>query len=553
MATRNGETRYAPDMPARGPHMPVETLTARPDPAATAARLAEVAPADTLSPADRYLELFVEVQSRRVFADSKTFVDCGPRFEPGTILEAYRREKGQPGFDLAAFVARNFEAPAQAASGYVSPPDQTLPDHIDALWDVLTRHPDAHPPQSSLLPLPHPYVVPGGRFSELYYWDSYFTMLGLCESGRKDLLGNMADNFAWLIDTYGHIPNGTRTYYLSRSQPPVFALMVELFEQHGIDPALRYLPQLRKEYAFWMDGADELRPGDHRRSVVRLDSGAVLNRYWDDRDTPREESFIEDVTTARASGRPVHEVYRELRAAAASGWDFSSRWLAQPDRLDSIRTTAILPVDLNAFLYKLECTIAGLSNGAGDAVTADDFRERAQARKQAMRALMWDEATGAYLDYDWTTEQRRALNAAALAPLYVGMAEPGEARRTAAGVRHSLLQEGGLATTTLANTGQQWDQPNGWAPLQWLAINGLARYGIHDLAGDIAQRWLATVSRLYQRQNKLVEKYALHSAEGGGGGEYPLQDGFGWTNGVVRKLLNQYPRHPAAQSRAGSG
>ena len=511
------------------------------------------APADSLSPADRYQELFVDIQMARVFADSKTFVDCVPRRDPKTILDDYRRAKSVAQFRLAEFVHTNFQAPVVHASHYVSPPRQSLPDHIDGLWPVLTRQPEEHPGRSSLLPLPGSYVVPGGRFGEMYYWDSYFTMLGLTSSGQAGLVQSMVQNFAYLIDTYGHIPNGTRTYYLSRSQPPVFALMVELYARHCPGDARRFLPQLRKEYHYWMDGAELLRPGEHRRHVVCLPDGALLNRYWDDRDTPREESYIEDVTTAQNSRRPVHDVYRDLRAAAASGWDFSTRWLDTAGDLSSIRTTAILPVDLNAFLYKLETTIAHWCQQAGDSDGCADFRRRAEARARAIQSVLWDSNRGAFMDYDWVEARRReGLNAAALVPLYVGLATPEQAERSARTVRGELLLEGGLATT-LSAAGEQWDPPNGWPPLQWMAARGLSRYGIEDLAGEIANRWLNTVSALYRRENKLVEKYVLHTDEGvgGGGGEYPLQDGFGWTNGVVRKLLELYAEHPATQALAG--
>jgi alpha,alpha-trehalase len=518
-------------------------------------RPAGVAPADTLTPADRYQELFVDVQMGRVFPDSKTFVDCAPLGEPERILELYRLQRGQPDFDLAAFVHTHFEVPRVHASHYVSIPGQALRDHIDGLWDVLSRRPNLHPAQSSLLPLPHCYVVPGGRFSELYYWDSYFTMLGLAESGRCDLLHCMANNFAYLIDAYGHIPNGNRTYYLSRSQPPVFALMVELFERHGVDKAIAWLPQLRKEYDYWMDGADDLRPGDAHRHCVRLDDGRLLNRYWDDRDTPREESHLEDVTTARRTTRPETEVYRDLRAGAESGWDFSSRW-CDDGKLETIRTTAILPVDLNAFMYKLEQQIAELSRADGQRKQADVFAARAQARREAINGLLWSDADGVFLDYDWQRHRpRAALNAAASTPLYVGLADKTQAVRVAEALRARLLDEGGLGATEV-ETGEQWDRPNGWAPLQWLSVGGLRRYGLHGLAGDIAHRWLHTVGGLYERESKLVEKYALFAppegAVGGDGGEYPLQDGFGWTNGVTRRLLHEKPEHPANEACAAA-
>ncbi len=519
-----------------------------------AAKAASVAPADTLTPADRYQKLFVAVQSTRVFPDSKTFVDCAPVGDPEQILERYRAQHEQPGFDLAVFVAQHFTPPPLHTSHYVSVPGQSLKQHIDSLWDVLTRHPHEHPANSSLLPLPHAYVVPGGRFGELYYWDSYFTMLGLAESGRQDLLRAMANNFAYLIDTYGHIPNGNRTYYLSRSQPPVFALMVELFEQHGVGQAVEYLPCLRKEHSWWMEGAGELRPGEARRHCVRLADGSLLNRYWDDRDTPREESYLEDVTTAKQSTRPAHEVYRELRAGAASGWDFSSRW-CDDGTLASIRTTAILPVDLNCLLYKLERQISLLSEAGGQHEQARAFRERAEARHAAIDRMLWNEPAGTYLDYDWQRgAAREALNAATVAPLFVHLATAEQAQRVSQALRQRLLRDGGIGTSE-NRSGEQWDEPNGWAPLQWLAIGGLRHYD-DPLAGEIARRWLRTVSSLYERDSKLVEKYVLmpaaDGAHGGGGGEYPLQDGFGWTNGVTRRLLHEDPASDANQVRAAA-
>ncbi|MCX7512531.1 alpha,alpha-trehalase TreF [Frateuria sp. STR12] len=516
-------------------------------------KAASVPKADTLTPADRYQELFVDVQMGGVFADSKTFVDCVPRGDPEDILECYREKCDDEGFDLAGFVDTHFEPPTVHTSNYKSPPGQSLKAHIDSLWDVLTRHPRQHPPNSSILPLPNDYVVPGGRFAELYYWDSYFTMLGLAESGRHDLVASMADNFAYLIDTYGHVPNGNRTYYLSRSQPPVFALMVELFEDCGVHKAIEYLPRLRKEYNYWMAGAEDMRPGDTRGRCVSLDDGSILNRYWDDRDSPREESYHEDVATARQSSRAAHEVYRELRAGAESGWDFSSRWCDGTD-LSTIRTSSILPVDLNCFLFKLERQICLLNHAAGQSRQAEKFRQRAVLRKKAIERLLWNDQAGAFFDFDWARDApREALNSAAATPLFVGLASREQARRTADALHDRLLSQGGLGTSE-SLSGQQWDQPNGWAPLQWMAIRGLRNYDID--ATDIACRWLRTVGTLYKSESKLVEKYVIthdgENAEGGGGGEYPLQDGFGWTNGVTRRLLHEDPANEANEAKAAS-
>src|SRR5690606_7258691 len=217
-------------------------------------------PPDTLTPADRYQELFVAVQMNEIFSDSKTFVDCVPRYDPEYILAEYRMHCAEEDFDLRQFVMDNFIPEEVPPECFTANRERSLAAHIESLWKVLTRRPRKHPKRSSLLALPHDYVVPGGRFSELYYWDSYFTMLGLYDDKWSELVQDMADNFAYLIDTYGHVPNGTRNYYLSRSQPPVFCLMVDLFEEGGVRKAVDYLPQLRKEYAFCMDGAEDLRP-----------------------------------------------------------------------------------------------------------------------------------------------------------------------------------------------------------------------------------------------------------------------------------------------------
>ncbi|HET6672158.1 MAG TPA: trehalase family glycosidase, partial [Agromyces sp.] len=348
------------------------------------AHLAKVAAADTLTPADRYQELFVAVQMKRVFDDGKTFVDAVPRGRPLAILDRYRTDVRLPGFDLSAFVEQHFIPPAVPSSEYVATPGRPLADHIDDLWPVLTREPRTHPPASSVLPLPEPYVVPGGRFRELYYWDSYFTMLGLAESGRLELVRSMVEDFAYLIETYGHVPNGNRTYYLGRSQPPVFVLMVELLARlDGCDDT-EFLSHLLLEHRWWTEGSDKLRPGEVRNHCVRLEDGSLLNRYWDHHDTPREEMYLADVLTAGRSPRPNHEVYRDLRAGAASGWDFSSRWCDDPRELSSIRTTAIVPVDLNALLHRLEAVIAQQSRAVGDHDTAQQFQTLADQRRGAI-------------------------------------------------------------------------------------------------------------------------------------------------------------------------
>lgn len=492
-------------------------------------------------PSQLYGDLFVAVQTAPIYPDQKTFVDATPDTDPATIMQLYQQQKSQPGFSLKAFVEQHFTPPAQG--GVTPPPNQTLREHIDWLWPQLTRTTTTAPPYSSLIPMPKPYVVPGGRFREGYYWDTYFTMLGLQVSGREDLVDDMLDNFAHLIDTVGHIPNGNRTYYASRSQPPFFAYMVTLAAQAEGDKVYqKYLPALRKEYAYWMLGESTTPRGQAARHVVAMPDGAVLNRYWDASDTPRDESYLEDVTTAKAaSGRAANDVYRDLRAGAESGWDYSSRWLGDGKTLATIRTTSIVPVDLNSLMFHLERTIVKGCTVTHDVGCVIDFSGRAARRALAINRWLWNRG-GYYGDYDWQLRKPRdGVTAAALYPLFAGVAWPERAKATAREVRKTLLQPGGLATTT-ETTGQQWDAPNGWAPLQWIAIEGLRRYGEPALANDIGTRFLADVKHVYATEGKLVEKYVVEGAGqgGGGGGEYPLQDGFGWTNGVTLKLLELY-------------
>jgi alpha,alpha-trehalase len=491
-----------------------------------------------------FKDLFIAVQTEQVFPDNKTFVDAVPKLSPEEILARFHAAKPSSKAALSEFVAANFVLPSQA-SGPAPTEHVDIGRHIDALWDQLTRSTPKAPQYSSLLPLPEPYVVPGGRFRELYYWDSYFTMLGLVESGRSDLVEHMVRDFAHLIDTYGHVPNGTRDYYLTRSQPPFFFAMVGLL--NAKDPAAayaRYLPQLRREHAFWMQGEAGLKAGSAHRRVVALPNGSVLNRYWDDSDLPRDESYREDTELARTSGRIPAQLYRDVRAAAESGWDFGSRWFADGRTLATIHTTQIIPIDLNSLLFGLEQAIRAGCDHIHDAACVAEFTHRAAARRAAVDQYLWDASAGVYRDYEWPKHaQIPRISAATLYPLFVALANTAQANAVAAAVSHDLLKSGGIVTTPEV-TGQQWDAPNGWPPLQWLGVSGFRQYSISPLADAVACRWMFNVNRVYGETGKLVEKYdVVATGKAGGGGEYPTQDGFGWTNGVMRKLMQLYPAY----------
>lgn len=491
------------------------------------------------SPEDRWGELFIAVQLGEVFDDGKTFVDCEPRHATEAIMSDYQKRKDKTDFDLSAFVTEHFQLPKAYGSDFVADPQRTMSEHISSLWPVLTRQPD-EPGTGSLLRLPKPYIVPGGRFREIYYWDSYFTMLGLAVDGKLDMIEHMVDNFAYLIDTVGFIPNGNRTYFLGRSQPPFFSSMVGLLATHrGENTYVNYLPQLLREYDFWMRGSEGVKAGKEAvEHVVRVGEEQILNRYYDQNASPRPESYREDVETAAATDRDAAQLYLDLRAACESGWDFSSRWLADAKTLETIHTTDIIPVDLNALLYHLEQSIARAYELKLDEGQAAAFSERAEHRRAAIQTYCWDETTGFYRDYNFRTQTfTPVLSMAAAYPLFFQMAEPAQAARVAEKLASDFLRPGGY-TSTLLETGQQWDLPNGWAPLQWIAYQGLTNYGHHELAKRGRDQWLANNERVYANTTKMVEKYDVANIDSeAGGGEYPLQDGFGWSNGVAQALL----------------
>ena len=483
------------------------------------------------SPDKIYGPLFENVQMQGVFPDQKTFVDCVPIRKPSEIMADYERLVKEPNFDLKAFVAANFTPPPN--------PDDIV-THINRLWAVLRREPTKAVAGSSLLPLPYPYIVPGGRFGEIYYWDSYFTMLGLRESNQIEMIENMIKNFASLIDRYGFIPNGNRSYYLSRSQPPFFSLMVDLLaEEKGNGVFVEYLPALQKEYNYWMD---ETAPTKH---LVKMPDGSDLNRYYDQLDTPRPESYRQDVETSEASTEDPKTIYRNLRSAAESGWDFSSRWFADGQNITTINTTELIPVDLNGLLYHLETTLAKAFRVRGDAskndlAVAKKFEEAAERRKNAINQFCWSPSANWYFDCDTKGELSKEMTLAGVAPLFFRIVPEDRVEGIVSVLKEKFLQPGGVVTT-LKETKQQWDAPNGWAPLQWLTVQGLRNYGQEALARDIAERWIRLNVKVFKDTGKLMEKYDVQDiGKLAGGGEYPGQDGFGWTNGVLLKLISLY-------------
>lgn len=499
------------------------------------------------SPSELFPELLHEVQMLGIFDDGKTFVDAVARYPLAEIIAEFSKIPHTKEM-VRDFVHANFDLPETHVVDTDTTKSASLPlrEEIRRLWPLLVRQPQPeNPGQSSALPVDRPHVVPGGRFRELYYWDSYFTMIGLMRDGHIALVDDMIEIFTASLEQYGQIPNGMRTYYLGRSQPPVYFLMLELRPARTTKVARRRLAAMSREYDFWMTGSEGLAPGQAFQHVVRLKCGSFLNRYWDNKETPRDESYREDTLVAKSSGRPIGDVYRDIRAGAESGWDFSSRWFQGKD-LASIRTTSIAPVDLNCLVYGLERALASASAELGYHHEAERFEKRANARKDTITRLLWNCENGYFVDYDLKSScQCEALTAATLYPLFMRLASQEQASATIDAVRGQLIASGGLRTTT-KTSGEQWDMPNGWAPLQWIAATALDSYGYDDLAEEVKSIWVNTVDGAYNRTGHLFEKYDIEAGEPGLGGEYIVQEGFGWTNGVTASFIDDLAGKPVA-------
>ncbi|XP_073387145.1 probable trehalase [Physcomitrium patens] len=434
---------------------------------------------------------------------------------------------------------------------------------VHSLWPSLTRlvcptverEPDRH----TLLPLKHPFIVPGERFREVYYWDSYWVIRGLLASKMKKTAAGMIDNFLAVVQAYGFLPNGARTYYENRSQPPFLSRMVRAIfsATDDLKLATRALPLLLVEHDFWVTGSHVVTIRDSQGRDHRL---SRYSAHWDQ---PRPEcSTIDKCIAGGFSKLKQQQLYHDIATAAESGWDFSSRWMEDQEQLSSMKTSSIIPVDLNAFLLQMELDIAYLAKALNNTSVAKRFTRAVDARKRAFEAILWNENKSQWLDY-WLPLQKpvkgvkkiymwdsdranQNVYASNFVPLWCGLLSAGDAKidKVVEALSSSgLILPGGIATS-LIKTGQQWDFPNAWAPLQHMLIEGLILSGspkARELAESITRSWLRSNYLAFQRFGHMVEKYdARYCGEVGGGGEYITQTGFGWTNGVVLTLLNDY-------------
>ena len=424
---------------------------------------------------------------------------------------------------------------------------------LNKLWKNLGRNITSKAREqslrSSLIVVRNPFIIPGGRFREYYYWDSYWILHGVLTFGMYKTAKDMIFNYIDLVRRYGFVPNGGRIYYLNRSQPPFLIQMVDLYYSYTNDLEFvrNNLKIFVEEYNFW----------ETYRNITIDVSGELHSFaiYKANMTTARPESCWHDHEVAErlADQHLKLQFYQAVASAAGSGWDFSSRWFNQSGvgigKFEPIHTTDIIPVDLNSILYKNAISLSEFFQLTGDQAKSRLYRELANRRKLAIEALLWNEAAGVWDDYDMTTQSIiKPFYASMVAPLWAGLARENKTREELVlpNMKHAKILDfpGGLPTS-LKESGQQLDFPNGWPPLQHMLIIGLSKSNstiLQKEAKRFAQSWVFSNWKGYQQSNHMFEKYNV-SSEGntGRGGEYKPQVGFGWTNGVILDLLVRFP------------
>jgi len=399
-------------------------------------------------------------------------------------------------------------------------PDMTPADVAEArqyiadYWKVLQRF---HPKDDeSLLGLPHPYLVPASEeghefdFNELYYWDSYFMVQGLLDAQHRDLVIGILEDLLALFSRFKIIPNASRTYLTGRSQPPFLTSFIwELYDTYQLDDKW-----LKKTLAVAEEEYFTVWTGTHKPNGRQVFNG--LSRYYD-------INYLNDL------------------AEAESGWDMTPRF--------GRKALNYLPVDLNALLYKYEMDFARYYRYVNDRRTASKWQVTAQHRLMLMNELMWDKGRGLFYDYNYAKEKRGGVSSlASYYPMWAGMVDQKQAQAMVKALRR-FENRGGLATTDSQPLNQfvpgmtptQWAYPNGWAPLQYIVIKGLQRYGFHDDAKRIAMKWLKTNLMWFEEHHVFLEKYNVVSPEKPPmKGVYPSQTGFGWTNAVFERLCKDF-------------
>lgn len=418
---------------------------------------------------------------------------------------------------------------------------------LQTTWKELSRisKPIPNNGSSTLLDLPRPFIIPGGRFREFYYWDTYWILEGLLVSDMHKSAENIIVNFISIINKYGYIPNGTRKYYLFRSEPPFFAMMLlklldiengkynKLVLGEGLEAAV-------KEYEFWRI--------NRSISVKKDDKTYNLNLYRVHANFPRPESFAEDVITfERQNEKTEEQMYTSIKSGAESGWDFSSRWFDDSTDIGTIRAEKQIPVDLNAILYRNEIIISTLYARKEDKKNSKKYLKLSEEREKAINAILWNPTEGVWMDYLF--EKNKHIEPrfffSNITPLIYGIDVP-KGKNIYEILQKYTLElfgyKGGIPVSSKGlPTVQQWDFPNVWAPHQHMMVDFLLSINEDKMAFHVAKSFFNSVYLGFKTSKAFFEKYNCESlGRTGGGGEYAPQTGFGWTNGAILSFILKF-------------
>lgn len=520
------------------------------------------------------------IQMAHIHNDSKHFVDMTLKNSPNLTLAAFQdlmnRTDNTPSKDeVQDFVTENFHDPGAEFEPWVPEDWDTDPEflkHVEdpnleewgrnlhELWKKLGRkislEVSQEPEKFSQIYVPNPVIIPGGRFREFYYWDSYWTIDGLMLSGMTKTVKGMLDNFLKMVDTYGMVPNGGRVYYTRRSQPPYLIPMVKLYmdQTHDLEFLRGNIDLLEREFLFW----------ENKRSIEIKDregKSHTVAQYRVDVGEPRPESYREDYHLAQqlVSEEEKEDIYVQLKSGAESGWDYSTRWIVKNNTnkgtMKDLKVTSIVPVDLNSLLCMNARTLSQFYSRLGNYTKKKHYEDVADQKNDTMAKIFWDKTDGTWYDYDLKAEgKRRYFYLSNIHPIWSGCYGQEDSRaHTVEKVinylkKKSIINYDGGVPTSLENSGQQWDFPNAWAPLQHITIMGLyeARSIHHEadsLSFSLAEKWIRTNWLGYQQSkpHAMFEKYNVTIVGlPGGGGEYDVQLGFGWSNGVALRLLDVF-------------
>ncbi|XP_045507571.1 trehalase-like isoform X4 [Colias croceus] len=514
------------------------------------------------------------VQMAGLYNDSKTFVDMKIKLSPNITMEHFHQMMNRTGSrptkaDILEFVNQNFDPEGSEFEDWRPTDWKDNPAFLDRIKDPLLHQwasdlnklwlelgrkmkDDVKLNQDlySIIYVDNPFIVPGGRFREFYYWDSYWIIKGLLLSEMRSTAKGMVSNFLDVVDRIGFIPNGGRIYYKMRSQPPLLIPMVKLIYDDSSD--LEYLRMhihtLDREFDYWVT--------NHTVEFKHEGQTVKLWRYTDQSQGPRPESYKEDIDCAKHfdTEDKKEELYAELKAAAESGWDFSSRWFilngTNKGNLTNLKTRSIIPVDLNAIMCWNAQLMSEFHALLGNTDKAGYYRNVHAEMLDAIEKVLWHEDVGVWLDFSLESGRRRDyFYPSNIAPLWTGCYDKARKEYYVNRVINYLdkvkvdIFEGGIPTT-FEHSGEQWDYPNAWPPLQYIFVVGLDSTGLPEakrLANEIATKWVRSNFEVWKQKTAMLEKYDATIFGGyGGGGEYVLQTGFGWTNGVVMALLNRY-------------